>query len=267
VLPVYHGDLGERALTAPAAMNHTLDTPLRLPHFGGEEGRLRRLALSAAIDRPQICRQIFIDARAPAREFTASSLPGFDAHIDGFQALTFDPGRARRLWAQADAISKWTGRYAIAYNADGGHREWVDAVTNSVRNVLGIDAVGAPQPTFAGFHSQITDRSIATAFRASWQGDYPSLLEFLDPLFTTGAGSNYVGYANPAFDAALARAEAAPTQAQSYALTSDAQRILLRDMPAVPLWYTVSVAGRSPAVHDVIITWNGLPDYERIVKA
>ena len=266
VLPVYRGDLGERAVTAPAALNHTLNTPLRLPHFSGEEGRLRRLALSAAIDRPQICRQIFIDSRAPARDFTASSLPGFDPDIDGVQALNFDPVRARRLWQQADAISKWTGRYAVGYNADGGHQEWVDAVANSIKNTLDIDAVGAPQPTFAGFHSLITAHSIATAFRGAWQGDYPSMLEFLDPLFTTGAGSNYVGYTNPAFDAALARAEAAPTPPQSYALTSDAQRILLHDMPAIPLWYTVAVAGRSPAVSNVVMTWNGLPDYEHIVK-
>ena len=56
VLTVYRKDLGDRAISAPAAVNQTLDTPLRLPHFGGEEGRLRRLALSAAINRPQICR-------------------------------------------------------------------------------------------------------------------------------------------------------------------------------------------------------------------
>src|SRR5205807_10144313 len=65
LLPVYRKDLGDRAITAPAAINHTLDTPLRLPHFGGEEGRLRRLAISAAINRPQICQQIFSGARAP----------------------------------------------------------------------------------------------------------------------------------------------------------------------------------------------------------
>jgi oligopeptide transport system substrate-binding protein len=33
------------------------------------------------------------------------------------------------------------------------------------------------------------------------------------------------------------------------------------------LWYTISVAGRSPAVSQVALTWNGLPDYEHIVKA
>jgi oligopeptide transport system substrate-binding protein len=266
LLSVYRRDLGDRYVSAPAAANQTLDTPLRLPHFGGQEGRLRRLALSAAINRTQICRQIYAGARAPARDFTASSLPGFDPNIEGNDALNFDPHRARELWAQADAISKWSGRYAIAYNSDGGHQEWVDAVANSIKNVLGIDAVGAPQPTFATFRTQVTTRSITTAFRAGWQGDFPSILEFLEPLFVTGAGADDVGYSNPQFDAAVAAAEAAPSLPQSFGLANAAQRILLQDMPVVPLWYTISVAGRSPAVSHVALTWNGLPDYERIVK-
>ena len=267
VLTVYRRDLGDRAVTAAAAVNQTLDTPLRLPHFGGDEGRLRRLALSAAINRSQICQKIFSGARAPARDFTASSLPGYDADIDGNTALNFDPDHARQLWSQADAISKWTGRYAIAYNADGSHQEWVDAVANSIKNTLGIDAVGAPQPTFAGFRTQITTRTINSAFRAGWQGDFPSLLEFLEPLFATGAGANDVGYSNRRFDAAIDAAEAAPNLPQSFALANSAQRILLADMPVVPLWYTVAVAGRSSAVNNVRLTWNGLPDYEHIVKA
>jgi oligopeptide transport system substrate-binding protein len=266
VLPVYRKDLDGRIVTAPAAVNQTLDTPLRLAHFGGEEGRLRRLALSAAINRAQICRQIFSESRSPARDFTASSLPGYDANIAGSDALDFNPDRARQLWSRADAISHWSGRYAIAYNADGGHQEWVDAVANSIKNTLGIDAVGAPQPTFAGFRNQITGHTISTAFRAGWQGDYPSMLEFLAPLFVTGAGANDVGYSNPDFDAALAKAEAAPSLPQSHALTNQAQRILLHDMPVVPLWYTISTAGYSPAVSNVTLTWNGLPDYEHIRK-
>ena len=267
VLTVYRHDLGDRAVTAPAAVNLTLDTPLRLPHFSGEEGRLRRLALSAAINREQVCRTIFSGARLPARDFTASSLPGYDPDIEGNDALSFHPDRARALWSQADAISKWSGRYAISYNADGSHQEWVDAVANSIKNTLGIDAVGAPQPTFAGFRTQITSRTIGTAFRAGWQGDFPSLLEFLEPLYVTNAGANDVGYSNPRFDATIAAAEAAPSLPQSFVIANDAQRILLQDMPVVPLWYTVAVAGRSAAVSHVALTWNGLPDYEHIVKA
>lgn len=266
-LPVYKRDLGDKVTSGPAAINLSLDTPLRLPHFGGEEGRLRRLALSAAINRAQISRQIFVDTRSPARDFTARSLPGFDPNIAGNEALDFNPGRARQLWAQADAISAWSGRYAIAYNADAGHQDWVDAVANSIKNVLGIDAAGAPQPTFAGFRTQITNRSIATAFRAGWQGDYPSMIEFLAPLFATGAGSNDVGYSSREFDAALTTAEAAPDMAQATRLANDAQRILFHDMPVVPLWNYISVLGWSGEVSNVMVTWNGLPDYENIVKA
>ncbi|OBJ47189.1 ABC transporter substrate-binding protein [Mycobacterium sp. 1423905.2] len=266
-LTIYRRDLGSNAAGGPAAVNQFLDTPLRLPHFGGEEGRLRRLALSAAINRPQICKQIFADTRAPARDFTAESLPGFDPDIPGHEALDFNPERARQLWAQANAISPWAGRYPIAYNADSGHQDWVDAVANSIKNVLGIDAAGAPQPTFAALRTQITNRTIDSAFRAGWQGDYPSKMEFLAPLFATGAGSNDVGYSSREFDSALAKAEAAPTLPEASVLANDAQRILLHDMPSVPLWYYISVVGWSPEVSNVTVTWNGLPDYEHIVKA
>lgn len=266
-LTIYQRDLGGNAASGPVAVSQSLDTPLRLPHFGGEEGRLRRLALSAAINRPQICQQIFNNTRSPARDFTASSLPGFDPNIPGSDALDFNPERARQLWAQANAISPWSGRYAVAYNADSGHQEWVDAVANSIKNVLGIDAAGAPHPTFAGFRTQITNRTIDTAFRAGWIGDYPSMIEFLAPLYATGAGSNDVGYSSREFDAGLAAAEAAPDLRQADVLVNVAQRILLHDMPAVPLWYYIAVLGWSPGVSAVKVTWNGLPDYENLVKA
>ncbi|KAA1251139.1 ABC transporter substrate-binding protein [Mycobacterium simiae] len=266
-LTIYRRDLGEHATSGPVAANQFLDTPLRLPHFGGEEGRLRRLALSAAINRPQICQNIFSGTRSPARDFTAQSLPGFDPNIPGNEALNFNPEQARHLWAQANAISPWSGRYAIAYNADSGHQEWVDAVANSIKNVLGIDAVGAPHPTFAGYRTQITNRTINTAFRAGWQGDYPSMIEFLAPLYATGAGSNDVGYSSREFDTALAAAAAAPTLRAADGLANVAQQILFHDMPAVPLWNYIAVVGWSTEVSNITVTWNGQPDYENIVKA
>jgi oligopeptide transport system substrate-binding protein len=265
-LPIYKRDLGDNVISGPVAVKHSLDTPLRLPHFGGEEGRLRRLALSAAVDRVQICNKIFLGTRTPSSDFTARSLPGFDPNLPGNEVLDFDPDRARQLWTQANAMSAWSGQYVIAYNADAGNQEWVDAVANSIKNVLGIDAVGAPQPTFAGFRTEITNHTISTGFRAAWQGDYPSMIEFLAPLFATDAGSNDVGYSNPEFDAALAAAEAAPNLAESNVLANAAQRFLLHDMPVVPLWDNISVVGWSPEVHNVKVTWNGLPDYENIVK-
>ena len=97
-------------------------------------------------------------------------------------------------------------------------------------DLLGSRPIGAPQSTFAQIRTQVTDRTIGTAFRDGWQGDYPSMMEFLEPLFVTGAGSNDVDYSPPAFDAAVTAAEAAPALPESCALTNAALRVLLRDM-------------------------------------
>jgi hypothetical protein len=62
--------------------------------------------------------------------------------VAGYGNLRYDPESAKRLWAQADAIAPWSGSFEIAYTGDGGHKEWVDATTNNIRNTLGIDAKG-----------------------------------------------------------------------------------------------------------------------------
>jgi len=49
-------------------------------------------------------------------------------------------------------------------------------------------------------------------------------------------------------------------------LVNAAQRILLHDMAAVPLWYYIAVVGWSAHAGNVKLTWNGMPDYENIVK-
>jgi oligopeptide transport system substrate-binding protein len=85
-------------------------------------------------------------------------------------------------------------------------------------------------------------------------------------LYATSAGSNDVGYSSREFDDALAVAEAAPSLREADVLVNVAQRILLHDMPAVPLWYYISVVGWSTQVSNVRVTWNGLPDYENVVK-
>lgn len=256
-------DLDGRVVTGLAAQNQTLDTPLRLPHFDGEEGRLRRLALSAAIDRVRICGQVLGGTCSPAADFTSASLPGFDPGLPEGYLVEFNPKLARHLWVRAEAIAPWRGRYPIAYNADGDHARWVDAVADSIESTLGIDVVAAPTPTSAGLRAQVDDRTGDTAFRAGRRGQYPLMLAFLQP-WVTGAPGNDVGYSNRDFDGAFTAAQAAPTLTESYALTEDAQRILLRDMPVIPLWNPVAAAGHSAGVADVVIGWNGLPDYEQI---
>ena len=262
----FESDLGDRAINQAAAVFQSFTIPGRLAHFGGEEGKLRRQAISMAINREEITDVIFEGTRTPATDFTSPVIDGYSDKLKGADVLEFNEKEAKKLWAEADAISPWDGTFSIAYNADGGHQGWVDAVSNSIKNVLGIDAEGAPYPTFAEARTLISSREIQTAFRTGWQADYPGLYNFLGPLYATNASSNDGDYSNPEFDALLSEGAADSDAEAGVAKFQEAQEVLLQDLPAIPLWYANVTGGFGTAVSDVEFGWNSVPLYYEITK-
>ncbi|WP_072802923.1 peptide ABC transporter substrate-binding protein [Rhodococcoides yunnanense] len=262
----FETDLPGRTVNQPSASIETFTIPGRLAHFGGEEGVLRRQAISKAINRDQITEQIFNKTRTPAKDFTSPAIEGWTGDLSDVANVEYDPEGAKALWAQADAIAPWTGTFAIAYNSDGGHQEWVDAVTNSIRNTLGIEAQGAPYPTFAQLRTEATNRTIPTAFRSGWQGDYPQQYGFLAQNYQTGGSSNDGEYSNPEFDRLLRESAGETDKDKAQDLVNQAQEILLSDLPAVPTWYRNAASGWSENVTGVKIGWDGIPIYNEIEK-
>ncbi len=262
----FEDELGDRAVNQPAAVFQSFTIGEKVDHFSGEEGKLRRAALSRAIDREEITKAIFEGTRTPATDFTSPVIPGHSDSLEGAEVLTYDPEEAKRLWAEADAISPFEGEFTISYNADGGHQAWVDAVTNSIRNTLGIEAVGNAYPDFKSLRDDVTNRTIEGAFRTGWQADYPSLGNFLGPLYGTGAGSNDGDYSNADFDLLLKQANAAPDIDAAIEEYNAAQKILLEDLPAIPLWYANVTGGYSENVDNVVFSWKSQPVYNQITK-
>lgn len=262
----FESDLGDRAVNQPAAVFQSFTIPERLEHFSGEEGQLRRQALSMSIDRAEITDVIFEGTRTPASDFTSPVIDGWSDSLEGSEVLAYDPETAQELWAEADAISPWSGEFQIAYNADGGHQAWVDATTNSIKNTLGIEASGAPYPTFAELRALVTDETITTAFRTGWQADYPGLYNFLGPLYATNAGSNDGKYSSAEFDGLIAEGIASTDPEEANALFQQAQEVLLVDLPATPLWYSNVVGGFGETVDNVEFGWNSVPLFEQIQK-
>ncbi|WP_080791559.1 peptide ABC transporter substrate-binding protein [Corynebacterium pacaense] len=263
----YESELAGRSINQPSAVFQSFTIPERLEHFSGEEGVLRRQALSLAINRDEITQTIFEGTRTPATDFTSPVIDGHADNLQGADVLGYDPERAKQLWAQADAMSPFSGEFTISYNADGGHQAWADAVANSIRNTLGIDAIGNPYPDFKSLRDDVTNRTITGAFRTGWQADYPSLGNFLGPLYGTGAGSNDGDYSNPDFDAKLSEAANADSTEAANKSFNEAQEILLKDLPAIPLWYSNAVGGYSSNVDNVVLKWNSQPDYSSITKS
>lgn len=262
----FEADLGDRAVNQPAAVFQSFTIPARLEHFSGEEGNLRRQALSMAINREEITDVIFQGTRTPASDFTSPVVGGWSDSIPGSEVLKYNPEMAKELWAQADAIAPWSGTFELGYNADGGHDVWVDAVMNSIKNTLGIEAQGNPYPTFGEFRTDVTTRTIESGFRTGWQADYPSLFNFLGPLYGTGAGSNDGDYSSAEFDALLKEGSAQTDTDAANVTFQKAQEVLFKDLPAIPLWYSNVTGGYADTVENVVFDWHSVPLFYEITK-
>ncbi|MFC0465708.1 ABC transporter substrate-binding protein [Kineococcus gynurae] len=266
-LTTFTSDLGDRAVNQPSAVFQGFVIPTALAGFTGEAGQLRRQAIAYAINRADICKVVFNDTRTPAKDYSSPVVPYWTEDVPGNEVCTYDADKAKELWAQAEAIEPYTGTFTIAYNTDGGHATWVDAVTAGLRQTLGMNAEGKPYATFAQLRSDITGGTINGAFRSGWQADYPSMYNFLASTFATGGGSNDGKYSNPQYDALLAQASANTDAEAAVATLVQAQTILMTDLPSIPLWYSNAAGGYADTVSDVKFGWNSVPIYETITKA
>lgn len=266
-LTTFETDSGVKAYNEPGSSFSSFTIPERLEHFGNdEEGKLRRAAISMAINRPEITEKIFNNARTPASDFTSPVLDGWTDEVPGNEVLTFNAEEAKAKWAEADKIDKWSGKFELAYNNDGaGNKEFSEAMANQIKNTLGIDAAPKAYPTFDELRTVVTDRSIKTPFRTGWQADYPSMLNYLGPIYATGAGSNDGDYSNKDFDKLIQQAAAAKGD-DRYKLITEAQTLLLTDLPAIPLWYQNATAVTTTDLKDFVFNWKQKPDYYALTK-
>ena len=262
----YESDFPDSNVNQPAAVFQSFTIPERLEHWGGEEGKLRRQAVSMAFDREEITETIFEGTHTPAVDFTTPAIEGGGEELENGDVLQYNPEEAKRLWAEADEISPFSGSLDIAYNADGDHQAWAEAVTNQIRETLGIESEGLSVPTFQQIRDDVTDRTIESAFRTGWQADYPSTLNFLIDLYRTGAGANDGDYSSEEFDSLIDEASAESDKNARAELVDEAQNVLLEDLPAIPLWYSNVSTAWNPELSGVEYDWKSVPVYTQITK-
>jgi oligopeptide transport system substrate-binding protein len=222
-----------------------------------------RKAISRAIDRDLITKQIFNGTRTPATGWVSPAVDGFKAGACG-DSCTFDAAAAK---AAFDAAGGYDGTLTMTYNADSPNKAWSEAVCNSIKNALGIECVAVPTVDFATFNKKIDANELKGIFRSGWQADYPSIENYLTPIYSKGAfppGSNWSRYNNPEFEKLLAQAAAAPSLDEANGLYQQAEALLAKDFPTAPLWNNKATAVWSDRVTDVKINAFGVLDFAEI---
>lgn len=253
----YKTDLPDRTLVKPQGVIQTFS-------FSPIDEQLKdvklRKAIGMAVDRDLITKQIYNGSRTPADSFVSPVVNGYKAGACG-DLCKFDPAAAKALYAET---AGYQGTMTFAVNQDGGHGPMATAVCNSIKNTLGIDCQPKIEPDFKTLRDQLNKKELKGIFRNGWQMDYPSIENFLTPIYAKGAASNDGRYDNPKFDAKLKEAAAAKTPDEANVLYQEAEQMLVQDVAAVPEWYDSAVVGWSDRVTNVTTNAFGVLDYTQI---
>ncbi|HWH25881.1 MAG TPA: ABC transporter substrate-binding protein [Pseudolysinimonas sp.] len=259
----YLDELGERAITQPVAALVSLSISQRLEHFAGEEGRLRRGAISHAINRGAIEAQQH-SLESAAHDFTSPILPGYSPELKGADALDYDARAARDLWAEANAISPWKGDFTIVVTSGFAG---ADQVVSQISRVLRIEVKTRVVATDADLATATTDPERPTAFLSERRVSYPDARAFLAPFASSAASGAPLQYGNPKIDRLLDEAAETSDTEELIGLYGSVQEQLLADLPVIPLWYPTVHSGFGRDVGNVRVDWQGFPIYDQITAA
>jgi len=237
------GDLGDRLAKTPSSAFGFVGFPVYEDKY--KNPNVRR-ALSMAINREEMTDQVFLGAETPAKSFVSPRVKGARPNSCG-EWCEYNPTRARQLYTSANGPRD----IKITYNTDGGHKAWVDAMCNQIKASLGVNCTGVGVPKLRVLLDKVRAKEDVGLIRLGWTMDYPLMESYLGPLFTSDGSSNYYGYENSTFDSLVRQGSAAPTTTQAEKLWRDAEDILVKDMPVLPLRFGQNVFGYSERVTDV----------------
>ena len=194
-----------------------------------------RKALAYSVNRKQIVEKVTKCGQIPAYSFTPPGSNGYEPDTE----IPFNPELAKQLLAEAgyDENNPFP-KLEILFNTNEDHRKVALAVQQMWQQNLGIDIelVNKDWKVYLN-REMIGDFQVS---RAGWIGDYEDPNTFLDTL-RPNRGNNKTGWENPEYDELVELANSNNNQDDRYELLMKAERILIDDMPIVPLYTYVRV--------------------------
>ncbi|MDK9496230.1 ABC transporter substrate-binding protein [Streptomyces katrae] len=258
-------EFGDRYIYKPESAVGYIGLPLETnpEAFGKLE---IRQAISMAIDRDTLTKTIFNGTRKPADDFISPIIPGYRKGALG-EVGQYNPTKAKELFEKAGGVPG--NKIELGYNADGGHKEWIEAVANQLKANLGIEVTAKPYAKFGDMLDDLGAAKYKGAFRMAWSMDYPAAENYLRPVFSKVAieqGSNYGHYRNDEFEKVMAEADKATDAAEGLKLYQKADDIIIRDLPYIPVFTYMSSAAYSKSVKNVEVDAQGQMDLANVER-
>jgi oligopeptide transport system substrate-binding protein len=220
-----------------------LGLPTYDPRFQNKE---LRQALSMAIDRQAVMTAILI-AETPADDAMPPVIQGYRS--GACQYCTLDVAGAKQKLADAGG---WSGPMTLNFYADDQVLEQaMEAIGNQLTENLGIDVKLNPINSNEYFGITLGHK-MTGPWWDGWVMDYPSIQDYLTPLYGKNGGYNVSGYDNPAFDDLMKQADAASTLDAAIPTYQQGDDMILEDMPVIPWGYIGFNTVNQPTVTNVL---------------
>lgn len=226
-----------------------LDNPLL------QDVRVRR-AILHGINREQMVQQLFEGKQPVSHTYLPPGHPGYTTAVDKFP---YDPTRGRALLQEAgftpgpDGIVRSAAgqRLSLEIGTTAGNRtrEQVEQIIQQNLKEIGIEITIQNYPARVFFGDITNQRKYKALAMYAWT---ISPISDCDQLYTSDgipneangwAGQNYPGYKNADMDRVCKAASREIDEVKRIGLLQESAKIFARDLPALPLYNRVAVAG------------------------
>lgn len=208
------------------------------------DSRVRK-ALAYSIDRESLTEHVLKAGQKPAYHFTPPNTGGYTAEVK----LPYDPDLARQLLAEAGFPGgKGFPKFELLFNTSESHAIVAVAIQQMWKEELGID-IGLYNQEWKVYLATRKARNFDIV-RAAWIGDYLDPNTFLS-LVTSENGNNHSNWGDSKFDDLIRQAASEQDQAARFALFQKAEKILIDEMPVIPIYFYV----RSTLIDEAVKGW------------
>lgn len=199
-----------------------------------------RQALAMAIDREVIVAKVMNGLALPAYSYVPPGMWNYTPQAPVWASWPREQklAEARRLYAQAGYSREKPLQMELRYNTHDDHKRIAVVMAAMWKQWLGVET-RLVNEEFKVFLQNRKQRRVTQLFRSAWISDYDDATSFLD-LPTSTHGRNDSVYRNPEYDALLQQAAATADIVARRALLEAAERLLMRDLPMLPIYAYVS---------------------------
>lgn len=214
-----------------------------------------RHALSKALDRKLLVEQVTKGGQLPATGFVPKGVvdtSGKEFADKSYIAPTADVTEAKKNLAEAGyGDGTKLPKLIFTYNTSESHALLAQAIQDMWAKNLGLE-VELKNEEWAVFQTTRSSKNYQIA-RHGWIADYNDPMTFLD-LWISNGGNNDAAYSNPDYDKFVKDAQVEQNPEKRTALLHQAEDILMRDMPVIPLYFYTKIICANPKIKNVAVS-------------